>query len=105
MTIRDLMEQGIRIQGAFQIKKWDDAEETYTMLAEGSQFEFESCDIEEEVLDMEIKYILAFLISFKKSSFSQASQATLTMRSFLFTLSSIIAFSFLLKYSYLRSIQ
>ena len=59
MTIRDLMEQGIRIQGAFQIKKWDDAEETYTMLAEGSQFEFESCDIEEEVLDMEIKYLYA----------------------------------------------
>ena len=59
MTIRDLMEQGIRIQGAFQIKKWDDAEEIYTMLTEGSQFEFESCDIEEEVLDMEIKYLYA----------------------------------------------
>ena len=59
MTIRDLMEQGIRIQGAFQIKKWDDAEETYTMLAEGSQFEFESCDIEEEILNMEIKYMYA----------------------------------------------
>ena len=59
MTIRDLMEQGIRIQGAFQIKKWDDTDETYTILAEGSQFEFESCDIEEEVLDMEIKYLYA----------------------------------------------
>ena len=59
MTIIDLMEQGIRIQGAFQIKKWDDTEETYTMLAEGSQFEFESCDIEEEILDMEIKYMYA----------------------------------------------
>ena len=59
MAIRDLMEQGIRIQGAFQIKKWDDAEETYTMLAEGSQFEFESCDIEDEFLDMEIKYLYA----------------------------------------------
>lgn len=59
MTIRDLMEQGIRIQGAFQIKKLDDAEETYTILAEGSQFEFESCDIEEDILDMEIKYMYA----------------------------------------------
>ena len=59
MTIRDLMEQGIKIQGAFQIKKWDDAEETYTILAEGSMFEDESCDIEEEVLDMEIKYLYA----------------------------------------------
>ncbi len=59
MTIRDLMEQGIGIQGAFQIKKWDNTEETYTMLAEGSQFEFESCDIDDEVLDMEIKYLYA----------------------------------------------
>lgn len=59
MTIRDLLERGIRIQGAFQIKKWDDTEETYIMLSEGSQFEFESCDIEDEVLDMEIKYMYA----------------------------------------------
>ena len=59
MTIRDLMEQGIRIQGAFQIKKWDDTEEAYITLTEGSQFEFESYDIEEEVLDMEIKYLYA----------------------------------------------
>ena len=51
MTIRDLMEQGIRIQGAFQIKKWDDTEETYVMLTEGSMFEEESCDIEEEILN------------------------------------------------------
>ena len=39
--------------------EWNDTEETYTMLAEGSQFEFESCDIEDEVLDMEIKYLYA----------------------------------------------
>ena len=59
MTIRDLMEQGIRIQGAFQIKKWDDTEETYIMLAEGSMFEEEHCDIEEDILDMEIKFMYA----------------------------------------------
>ena len=59
MTIRDLMEQGIRIQGAFQIKKWDDTEETYVMLTEGSMFEEESCDIEEEILNMEIKHMYA----------------------------------------------
>ena len=59
MTIRDLMEQGIRIQGAFQIKKWDDAEETYIMLTEGSMFEEEHCDIEEDILDMEIKFVYA----------------------------------------------
>jgi hypothetical protein len=57
MTIRDLMEQGIRIQGAFQIKKWDDVKETYIMLSEGSQFEFENGEIEDEILDMEIKYM------------------------------------------------
>ena len=58
MTIRDLMEQ-IRIQGAFQIKKWNDTEETYIMLTEGSMFEEEYCDIEEDILDMEIKYMYA----------------------------------------------
>ena len=59
MTIRDLMEQGIQIQGAFQIKKWDDIKEVYIMLSEGSQFEYESCDIEDEILEMEIKYMYA----------------------------------------------
>lgn len=59
MTIRDLMEQGIIIQGAFQIKKWHDTEETYTMLTEGSMFEEECCDIEEDILDMEINYLYA----------------------------------------------
>jgi hypothetical protein len=59
MTIRDLMEQGIRIQGAFQIKEWNEEESTYIMLSEGSQFEYESCDIDDDVLDMEIKYLYA----------------------------------------------
>lgn len=59
MTIRDLMEQGIRIQGAFQIKKWNEEESTYIMLSEGSQFEYESCDIDDDILDMEIKYLYA----------------------------------------------
>ena len=58
MTIRDLMEQ-IRIQGAFQVKKWNDTEETYTMLTEGSMFEEEYCDIEEDILEMEIKFMYA----------------------------------------------
>ena len=57
MAIRDLMDQGVQIQGAFQIKKWSDVEETYMMLSEGSEFEFESGDIEDEILDMEIKYM------------------------------------------------
>ena len=57
MSIRDLMEQGVRIQGAFQIKEWSDTEEIYTTLSEGSEFEFESSDIEDEILDMEIRYM------------------------------------------------
>ena len=57
MSIRDLMEQGIRIQGAFQIKEWSNAKEIYTTISEGSEFEFESSDIEDEILDMEIEYM------------------------------------------------
>ena len=59
MTIRDLIEQGIRMQGAFQIKKWDDTKETYIILTEGSMFDEEYYDIEEHILDMEIKYMYA----------------------------------------------
>lgn len=57
MSIRDLIDQGIQIQGAFQIKKWSDAEDTYIMLSEGSEFEFEGSDIKDKILDMEIKYM------------------------------------------------
>lgn len=56
MTIRDMIEQGVQIQGAFQIKKYIDEDETYDVLADGTDFEAEFSDIEEDVLDMEIKY-------------------------------------------------
>lgn len=56
MSIRDLTEQ-FTIQGAFQIKKWDDENDTYIILAEGDDFEYESCGIEEAILNMEIKYM------------------------------------------------
>ena len=60
MSIRDLMEQGIRIQGAYQIKKWSDENETYEILAEGSEFEYEvPCVEDDEILDMEITYMYA----------------------------------------------
>lgn len=60
MTIRDLMEQGIHIQGAYQIKKWSDEDERYEMLAEGSMFEDEISYIEDdEILDREITYMYA----------------------------------------------
>ena len=35
MTIRDLLDQGIRIQGAYQIKEYDDIVEKYQIHAEG----------------------------------------------------------------------
>lgn len=54
MTIRDLMEQ-FTIQGAYQIKKWDDEKETYNILAEGQDFEYDK--INDESLDAEIKYM------------------------------------------------
>ena len=44
------MEQ-FTIQGAFQIKKWDDENDTYIILAEGDDFEYESCGIEEAILN------------------------------------------------------
>lgn len=56
MTIRDLMEQ-FTIQGAYQIKKWDDTEEAYNILAEGQDFEYESHKINDATLDAEIKYM------------------------------------------------
>lgn len=54
MTIRDLMEQ-FTIQGAYQITKWDDEKETYNILAEGQDFEYDK--INDESLDAEIKYM------------------------------------------------
>ena len=57
MTIRDMIEQGIQIQGAIQIKKYIDEDETYDVLADGTDFEVEFSDIEEDVLDMKIKYM------------------------------------------------
>ena len=56
MTIRDLMEQ-FTIQGAYQIKKWDDEKEMYNILAEGQDFEYESHNINDKYLDAEIKYM------------------------------------------------
>ncbi|WP_206459408.1 hypothetical protein [Anaerovorax sp. IOR16] len=57
MTINDLLEQSIIIQGAFTIKHWDDDTETYDILAEGSMFEDKSKGISKEYLNAEIKYV------------------------------------------------
>lgn len=59
MTINEMLEQGIRIQGQYTIKMWSDAGETYTTLAEGHDFECESHKIISGYLDAEITYIYA----------------------------------------------
>jgi hypothetical protein len=59
MSIRDLLEQGIRIQGAYQIKQYDDAFETYDILIEGDEFEEMNQVDCKDVLDMEITYMYA----------------------------------------------
>lgn len=56
MTIRDLTDH-FTIQGPYQIKKWDDKEETFDTLAEGNSFEDEYYEIKDWFLDMEIKYM------------------------------------------------
>lgn len=57
MTIRDLMEQGIYLQGLISVIKWDDkmkdAEAIYCQSNENGE------NIPEEILDLEIKYIYA----------------------------------------------
>lgn len=60
MTIRDLLAQGVQIQGAYQIKCYDDKKETYDILCEGSMFEYEfRCGEyeEDDSLDLEIVYL------------------------------------------------
>lgn len=55
MTIRDMIEQGIEIQGAYKIQKYDDKKEGYVILEIGDDFRYEKHN--EEILDMELKYI------------------------------------------------
>lgn len=55
MTIQDMLDQGITIQGAYEIRQWqgDDCE----TLSVGSEFEMEQYDIDDDVLNNEITYI------------------------------------------------
>lgn len=59
MTIQDMIDAGIRIQGAYRIEVWngDECEVEYEVLAEGSSLEDEICDIEDDILDREVKFI------------------------------------------------
>ena len=59
MTIRDLLDQGITIQGAYQIMRWDDEEDAYEVLETGEDFEVELVYSRKKSksLDREIKYM------------------------------------------------
>ena len=59
MTIRDLLDQGITIQGAYMIKRWNDAGDAFEVLASGEDFEVELVytNKKKKVLDREMKYM------------------------------------------------
>lgn len=61
MTIQDMLDQGITIQGAYEIRQWqgDDCE----ILEAGSNFDMEQNDIDEDVLNKEITYIYSISTS------------------------------------------
>lgn len=56
MTIIDMMDQ-FQIQGAYRIKTWNEVFEDYMTLATGTDFEFESCMINDEYLDADITHM------------------------------------------------
>lgn len=60
MTIRDMLDAGITIQGAYEIRTFNG--DCAITLVQGSLFDEEKCDIEDEYLDMEVKYIYTILL-------------------------------------------
>lgn len=59
MSINDLLEQGIGIQGQYDIEVWDNEKEEYTNFTSGQYFEFDRDEIKEEYLNAEIFYMYA----------------------------------------------
>ena len=57
MTIRDLIEQGIQLQGWIKVIKWDSDMENSEIISDTSSVNGEN--IAEEALDLEIKYMYA----------------------------------------------
>ena len=57
MSINDLLEQGIRIEGEYDIEVWDS--ENYVDFLKGQNFELDKCEIEERYLNAEILYMYA----------------------------------------------
>lgn len=60
MTIRDLLENGIQIQGSFNIRVWDREKEETTEEIRGEDFEGSVYEIDDKILDeMEITFMYA----------------------------------------------
>ena len=57
MTIKELLECGIELQGAYCIKRWCSEYETYTTLAEGHDFECEVFKIKAKYMNAYITYM------------------------------------------------
>lgn len=57
MSINDLLEQGIEIQGKYNIEVWDKEKEDYEAFVMGENFELDNDDIEDKYLDGEILYM------------------------------------------------
>lgn len=55
MTIQDMIDARIRIQGGYRIEFWDNDKQN--ILAEGSSLEDEVCDIDDDILEREVKFI------------------------------------------------
>ena len=58
MCIRELNDQ-FEIQGKFHIKMWDDESEDCVTLVEGSDFEIDRWEIDEDILERKITYMYA----------------------------------------------
>ena len=60
MTIRDLLENGIQIQGSFNIRVWNREKEETTEEIKGEDFEGSVYEIDDKILDeMEITFMYA----------------------------------------------
>lgn len=57
MSINDLLEQGIQMQGAYNIKVWDVNKEETVKNIRGEYFECDIHEIDDDVLNMEISYM------------------------------------------------
>ena len=57
MSINDLLEQGITIQGPYEIREWDNELDCNHTLVKGDDFASEHYAIGEEILDKEISFI------------------------------------------------